>query len=74
MPVLPDECHYLWRWFLSLHSERQSGFAPCQIPSYQIESWARLNQIRLTPWEVGTLRAMDAACLEASASERKNND
>ena len=50
----------LWDAFASLASARQNGAA---IPASEIDAWQRIHGVRLTPWEVDTLVAMDRACI-----------
>jgi hypothetical protein len=64
---------HLWAVFLDLHSTREVGFAAGPISFREIESYARLTGVTLTPWEVGVIRAVDAAVLE-TASNRSRKD
>jgi len=43
------------------------------IPLTEIEAWCRLYGVSLTPWEIGTIKAMDSAVLSvwSEQSERK---
>lgn len=53
----------LWQAFVDLSGARPVGMAPSALPPTEIDAWARLNGLRFTGWEVGTLMAMDRAAL-----------
>lgn len=57
----------LWQAYCELAAERPVGMGASAVPSTAIESWQRLAYVRLTPWEVDTLRAMDHAALAVSS-------
>lgn len=61
----PAGCQALWDTFRELAAMRPSGMGPSPIPGPEYECWQRLNGVRLTPWEVDTLKAMDGAALAA---------
>ena len=68
MPPFPNAGNHLWLWFMDLcRSRSASGFGPQGIPYTELKAWSSLNGIKLAPWEVETLRALDAAYLAASA-------
>lgn len=55
---------HIWAWFWDLNSARaHNGFAPQPIGFLEIETFARLNGITLSPFEVDALRVMDRAFL-----------
>lgn len=69
-PPIPTELRYLWSTFLSLSRARgNNGFGPNPLSFTEIEAWCRLMHIRLDPWEVDTLRAIDDAFLEVAAEQ-----
>lgn len=73
-PDIPDEGEYLWNWFQELSSGRgNNGFGPSPLGWSDIEAWARLTALLLTPYETLTLRSMDVAWLTASADVQKKN-
>jgi len=57
----------LWQAFVELSGARTPGAA---VHYSEIESWQRLHGVALTPWEVGTICAMDRAVLAAAESKR----
>lgn len=58
--TVPLGAETLWECFASLSASRaaESGIAPSEI-----EAWQRLRGVKLTPWEVDTLEAVDRACM-----------
>lgn len=64
---VPQGLTGLWDAYVELSAMRPAGMGASCIPGTEYESWQRLNGIRLTPWEVDTLKAMDRAALAASA-------
>lgn len=67
---IPDEGLYLWSLFQEASAGRgNNGFGPMTLSWSDIEAWARLTSTHLSPYEVLTLRSMDAAFLFAYAKE-----
>lgn len=58
----------MWDVFAALSNTRVPGGA---ITNAEIEAWSRLRRMRLTPWEVDTLLACDAAASSVPV-ERKD--
>jgi hypothetical protein len=62
-PVFPEAGRYLWNWFLDLSRRERAyaGMAGCPMPlrSQDITAWAEASGIRMTPVEIGTIRALD---------------
>lgn len=74
-PEVPEGGEYLWIWFQELSAGRgNNGFGPTAISWADIEAWARLTAIELTPCETLTLRSMDAAFLSAHAAEAEKRN
>lgn len=69
-PPIPRAARALWDAFLSLASSRQTGFAPQALTYVDVEAWCRLNRVTLTPWELDTLMALDAAALSVAAKKK----
>ena len=66
MPKFPAALAYLWVAFDRLSSRRGStGFGPAPISWPEIDAFARLSGIRLAPWEVEILEALDRLAMEA---------
>lgn len=57
----------LWETFCELAAARPAGMGPGAVPMAELQAWQQLHGVRLTPWEVGTLLAMDRAALAAMA-------
>lgn len=69
-PDVPEEGAHLWAWFHELCGGRgNNGFGPAAISWSDMEAWARLTATPLTPYDVLTLRSMDAAFLSLYAAE-----
>ena len=59
-PEIPEFGRYLWEWFVELHSGRSAGMAgPDPISWRDIADWSALTGIKVLPWEVRAIRAMD---------------
>lgn len=70
-PPCPPCLRYLWDWFCDLSSARGgSGFSLAPIGYVEIDAWARLTDVRPTPWEVGVLRRLDATLLRTISDAR----
>lgn len=57
----------LWETFLTLSCARRSGMGPHALTLTDIEAWCRLTGVRLSPWELDTLLALDAVALSVTA-------
>lgn len=68
---LPDCIAHVWRWFCRLSPKRNVGMATGPLASVEIEAWARLHQIEMTPFEVSALEALDSAFLQEQWKEKK---
>jgi hypothetical protein len=69
----PRAAAALWEAFLTLHASRPSGMGASGIPSSELLAWQQLHGVRLSPWEVDTLRAMDQAALAVAAENNKGH-
>ena len=58
----------LWQTFAELAAARPAGLAAGAIPHSEIDAWQRLYGVRLSAWEVDTLKAMDSAALGAMSA------
>lgn len=58
----------LWAAFSALAAARPMGMAAGAVPMSEIAAWQALHGVRLSPWEVETLIAMDHAALAAMAA------
>ena len=60
----PAGCLPLWLAFLDLIGARNSGMAGDKpIPPSEMQAWQAGRNVRLRPWELDTLAAMDRATL-----------
>lgn len=57
----PVGAEILWQVFIDLHGSRPSGFGAAAIAPSEVVAWCALHGVRLTPWEVDTLAAVDRA-------------
>jgi len=74
-PEVPEGGECLWNWFQELSAGRgNNGFGPTAISWADIEAWARLTAVELTPYETLTLRSMDAAFLSVHAAEAEKRN
>ena len=65
--AFPAGLEYLWRWFQEVEAGRSyADGVPLPIPSSEYLAWARLGGVHLRPWEVQTLRALDATALKVA--------
>ena len=65
MPI-PAEVAALWSVFVALSATRRAGLGASPLCLADLEAWSRLTRTPLTPWELDTLIAIDAAALAAS--------
>jgi hypothetical protein len=59
----PAPMEYLWDVYQELHFGRQVGFGPGPLTYEGISAWCWLNGVKLSPWELGTVKAVDALYL-----------
>lgn len=60
---LQSACKAIWSAFVDLSGSRPSGMGVSAIPPSEILAWCSLYRVRLTPWEIETLQAMDRATI-----------
>lgn len=70
-PVLMPEAEPLWAVFCALHQTRASGMGVGPISFSEIEAYQRLVGVKLDPWEVQAVRAIDMAYLQHEAERSK---
>ncbi len=57
---MPQALAYLWDIFLRLSNRRGSnGFGLDPIGWCDIDAFARLTRVRLSPWEIGLIEMLD---------------
>lgn len=70
-PPMPTAGAYLFNWFLELSAARGSGgFGPAPITYPDIYTWAKLTRRAPAPWEVETIKGLDAAYLTVMNEKR----
>jgi hypothetical protein len=68
-PIQPDFTLDLWEHFWQLDSGRQSGMSQNPLMWSEIESWGRQMRVRLSPWELTAIKAMDRTYLNVAAEK-----
>ena len=49
---------------------RPSGFGASALSLQEIESWQRLYDVRLTPWELDTIIELDAVFVQRAGKKK----
>ena len=66
MPPFPKALAYLWRAYFRLRRRMAGGFAgPNPIGWQDIDAFVRQSGLRLAPWELDLIEALDDLYLEA---------
>ena len=59
------------RMFSDLSMQRGStGYGPARISFIDIEAYARMHALSFTPWEIGTIIALDQAFMTKYAEQQ----
>lgn len=67
---VPPSCSLLWQAYVELDGSRPIGLGGAgSIPQSEVLAWQVNNGVRLNPWEMSTLAAMDRAALDVAAEE-----
>ena len=69
VPPVPTAVQAVWQAYLSLSAHRRTGMGPGPIVLTDVQAWCQLQGVRLTPWELDTLTAIDGAALRAANSK-----
>jgi hypothetical protein len=70
----PDALAHVWLMFLDLHAARSSnGFGANPISFSELRAWSDMNELAVTPYEIGALRQLDGAWMAAQAKQAKKN-
>ena len=64
-PECPHELQYLFEWYVDLSSSRNHTQVANGISYQEIESFERMRRIKLTLWELDTLRRIDMRIVTA---------
>lgn len=68
LPPFPEALRYLWRAFARIRRRcGGNGFGPSPITWGDIDAYSRLSGLRLSPWEVEVIEALDDALLASIA-------
>lgn len=71
-PPLPPEGAYLWRAFLRMRRRKGgNGFSAMPIEWPDIDAFCRNARMRLLPWELETIEALDDLYLRVTANPAK---
>lgn len=70
-PKLAPHLRYIWAIYCDLDATRDIGMALGPLPYREIEAFARLTNTKLTPFEVGAIRALDRAFMEHRVQAQK---
>lgn len=74
-PECPNGSAQLWADFLELHSMRGSnGFGASRITCRDIVDWQSVRGVRLSPWDVDQVMAMDLMWMSEFAPKIKRED
>jgi len=72
LQTVPPAGTALWAAFCALNDSRPLGLGGAgAIPMSEVHAWSQAYGVQLSPWELDTLRAMDAAAMAAEAQARK---
>ncbi|MCF3934351.1 hypothetical protein L1787_13120 [Acuticoccus sp. M5D2P5] len=72
LPEPPECAAHVWAWFWQLSNARGGGgFSIASIAYSEIAAWGELTLADPTPTEIGMIKAMDAAFLDAVEKRRK---
>jgi hypothetical protein len=66
---VPTDVQYLWDWYTELSEARGAGFNVNAIAWSDMHAFFTLSRICPEPWEVRTIRDIDAAYLASRADE-----
>lgn len=68
-PDIPLAVEYLWDLFWQLDGGRSLGFGLSPLSYSDIGWYGLLMEVEFEPWEVKTIKRMDAARLKATESK-----
>jgi hypothetical protein len=71
---LPPELEHVWEWFILLDRRRQIGMVACPVSEMQVEAFARLRGLTITPLEFDLLCRVDDAVLAVGSKPPSNPD
>jgi hypothetical protein len=63
---------YLWEWFLQLNAARQNnGMAISPLSYSEILAWVTLMQVKISPFEITVIKALDNLFINHINSQNK---
>lgn len=69
VPPLPAGLGELWHAYLQIRNSCAAGLGPAVMTQQDVLAWQQLQGVRLLPWEVDTLLAVDLAARAAAAPD-----
>jgi len=69
-PILPLAGKYILHWFSELNGARGSGMDVNPISFPDIFAWSQLRNIRLSPWDLKMIQALDICWRNVRAEEQ----
>lgn len=67
-----DIVMYLWEWFLQLNAARQNnGMAISPLSYSEILAWVTLMQVKISPFEITVIKALDSLFINHINSQNK---
>ena len=67
----PAGTELLWHTYCELTAARPGGMAGDKpVPPSEVQAWCAGRRVRLSPWDLDTLAAMDSAALATAALQR----
>lgn len=67
LPHIPLGVSALWAHFAALVGQRRNGMSGLHPLTWgDVGAYSRLYNVHFTPWELDTLRALDAACVRTA--------
>ena len=66
----PAGAEMLWHTFCELAAARPTGLAGDKpVPPSEVQAWCAGRRVRLSPWDLDTLAAMDRTALAAAQAQ-----
>lgn len=74
-PEFPAALHYLWRIFRRIRRRKGAGMSgPSPIEFPDLDAFQRASRVRLAPWEVEVIEALDDLFLKSADDRRAEQD
>lgn len=61
IPPCPPELRYLWLYWCDIHGPELLSYT-------ELQAWSALNQVLLTPFDVGVIRRLDVLFFETRSA------